>query len=110
MRETDAINNRSAASSVVNAKDRKSQELLGLLGDSGDLDKVMEGVYHNYLSTGYPDPSLHRTAEAADWMAFYDLTERLSQGEAEGAMTQYAPYAALAVHHLTSRPRRPKLL
>lgn len=109
MRETDAVNNRSVASSVVNAKESKSRELLGLLSDSGDLDKVMEGVYHNYPSVGYPDPNLHKTVECAEWMAFADLMERRMQSEVDASMHQYTPYAALAVHQLTSRPRRVKI-
>jgi len=107
-----------ASAAPLTAKESKSRELAALLASSSaELDKVLEGVYHNYPSMGYADPSMGRTAECADWMAYADLLEKRGMGsageggagESEGALDGYAPYAILGVHYIASRPRKVKL-
>lgn len=41
-------------------------ELHALLQDAGDMDKIMEGVFHNYPSVGYSDPSLHKVCSIGE--------------------------------------------
>jgi chromosome transmission fidelity protein 18 len=99
-----------AVSAPLTAKEAKSRELAGLLADSGDLDKVLEGVFHNYPTVGYTDPSMHKTGECADWLCFADLLEKRSMvSPDDSSMHGYVPYAALGIHFLTSRPRKVKL-
>jgi len=114
MRETDQVNNRAAIQALS-----KTKELLGLLSDAGDLDKIMEGLFHNYPSVGYTDPSLYKTVEVAEWFSFAEIMQSKSGGSAGGGggneseqmatMASYVPFAALGVHLLTARPRRVKL-
>lgn len=107
-RETEATNP-SGASQVVNAKAQKLAELSGLLSDAGDLDKIFEGVFHNYLRIGMADPSGGKTVECAEWFVFADLVERKVSQDLEHGLMAYMPYAAMGLHHLAARPRKSKL-
>jgi len=104
MRETEQHNSRNTA--VPSAADAKAKELQGMLSDSGDMDKIMEGIFHNYPSIGFPDPAFHKTVEVAEWLAYGDLLEKRISSEVEMSLLQYTPYAAIAIHHLIARPRK----
>jgi DNA polymerase III delta prime subunit len=105
MRETEEVNNKSVTS-ASSTHDTKSRELQSLLADAGDMDKIMEGIFHNYPSVGYSDPSLSKTVECADWLAYADLLDQRISSEVEMGLMAYTPYAAIGIHQLTARPRK----
>eukprot|EP01012_Entosiphon_sulcatum_P016068 TRINITY_DN21015_c0_g1_i2.p1 TRINITY_DN21015_c0_g1~~TRINITY_DN21015_c0_g1_i2.p1 ORF type:complete len:722 (+),score=110.61 TRINITY_DN21015_c0_g1_i2:25-2166(+) len=72
-------------------------------------DKVIEGVFHHYLSTGYTDINLKRTADCVDWLAWSEeLGHRADWGGAFG-LRKYLPYCAAQAHLRCSSTRAPKL-
>jgi hypothetical protein len=85
------------------------RELHGLLQDGGDTALVMQGIFHNYPTVGYVDPTFGKTVECAEWLAYADLLESRIAADVEFALGQYVPYAAVAIHHLTARPRKVQL-
>jgi len=52
------------------------EELLQMIEDSGDLMKVLDGCFENYLSVGILDPHLTHVQKCLDWLAFSDHVEK----------------------------------
>ena len=45
-------------------------ELHSDLMDQGSQGAVLDGIFHNYLSVGYSDPSFTKTEVCSDWLAW----------------------------------------
>mmetsp|Transcript_11217 Transcript_11217/g.17072 ORF Transcript_11217/g.17072 Transcript_11217/m.17072 type:complete len:574 (+) Transcript_11217:2-1723(+) len=70
----------------------------------GDNQLVMMGVFENFLSVRYTDPTFQRTATASDWLSWGDVLEgKQFSGDSGGQyMTVYVPAVASVVHMVCS--------
>lgn len=70
----------------------------------GDNQLVTMGLFDNYLSARYTDPTFQRISTTADWLSFGDLLEgKMFSGEAGSHSTAgYVPAVAGVVHLLCS--------
>ena len=69
-----------------------------------DVPKVLEGVVENYLAISYTDPSLTRTAAAAERLSCHDAMDAAIFSKGHFGLTGYAKTTVTAVHTLCSVP------
>jgi hypothetical protein len=74
----------------------------------GDNQSVLIGVFENYLSMRYHDPSMSRTSSAADWLCVSDMFS--GDGSAHFATDMYAPLGASAIHVLCASDSRVNIM
>jgi chromosome transmission fidelity protein 18 len=74
----------------------------------GDNQLVTMGLFDNYLTVRYTDPTFQRTCTAADWLSFGDLLEgKMYSGEAGSHSTGgYVPAVAGVLHLMCSTDAR----
>lgn len=65
------------------------------------LDALV-GLHENYLTVGYPDPSLSRTAEAAEWLSIHQVRTHAQYSQGQFALMRYAEFSVLGVQHSCS--------
>lgn len=79
------------------------EELLHDL-ELADVPRVLEGVVENYLSISYTDPSLTRTAAAAECLSCWDAMESAMFSKGHFGLGGYAKTTVTAVHTLCAVP------
>jgi chromosome transmission fidelity protein 18 len=63
---------------------------------------MLAGLHENYLTVGYPDPSLSRTAEAAEWLSIHQVRTHAQYSQGHFALMRYAEFSILGVQHSCS--------
>ncbi|GAV05676.1 hypothetical protein RvY_15770 [Ramazzottius varieornatus] len=64
----------------------------------GETDKIMSGVFENFLIVHHKDSSLHTASECANWRAYTDVMERGIYEDQNWSLLSYLPFYAVAVH------------
>jgi chromosome transmission fidelity protein 18 len=64
----------------------------------GVVDKVLQGVFENYPSMRYRDPSMKMTSNVLEWMAFQDVVDRIMMSTQNYTLMPYLPFASVAAH------------
>ena len=65
-----------------------------------ESNRVVDGVAENYLSVGYADPHMVRTAEAAEWLSLHDEIVSRTFSRGQFALLPYHDWPVLATAHL----------
>ncbi|TPX51105.1 hypothetical protein SeLEV6574_g00509 [Synchytrium endobioticum] len=113
MRE-DGICGSSEGLGVVSSSDlaeaQDTQRLLATIRSNGDYDKIMEGVFENYLrarildttaaATDHTGAPRSKIEEALEWMSFYDVMQSRVNKRQQWELSSYLPYPAVAFHRL----------
>jgi chromosome transmission fidelity protein 18 len=81
-----------------------AMEIFESVSSYADNQLIMLGIYENYLSVKFTDPTIQRTCSAADWLSISDIFEgKLYSGELGSHSTSmYVPAAASAIHIICS--------
>ena len=65
----------------------------------GEYEKVMNGVFENYLAVKFKDDcQLSNVTGGHEWLTFFDLTQHHIQRSQQYAMMAYMPYAFVSAH------------
>ncbi len=66
-----------------------------------DFDKFLDGLFHYFAVVRYADATLEKTVQVLDWLVYGTLMDHHGSGDVEVSMAfqQYAPFAAMGIHH-----------
>jgi len=96
---------------AVGAMSARVNRLCGLMVANGEVEKVVDGLFHNYLLSKYNDPTLSKSVECSEWLCAGDVigSHERSDVESAFALQAYLPYMAVGLALICARPRRPKI-
>ncbi|KAJ3415604.1 Chromosome transmission fidelity protein 18 [Chytridiales sp. JEL 0842] len=95
---------------------RYMNRLLDLIASSGEVEKILQGCYENYLKMRIIDSAVQTTAtgstkaeQAMDWLLFYDKMDRRINMMADFELMRYQPLAIVNFHRLFATTTRPTI-
>jgi chromosome transmission fidelity protein 18 len=78
-----------------------------MIETSGEIDRIMSGIFTEYPNRDFNDDCFLTKPNAAyDWMHFHDTCSSRLFGSQEWELIPYASQPILACHHLFASPRR----
>uniref|UniRef100_A0A182JLN0 AAA+ ATPase domain-containing protein n=1 Tax=Anopheles atroparvus TaxID=41427 RepID=A0A182JLN0_ANOAO len=83
--------------------------VLGVITMAGDYERLMQGVYENYLHQKMPDADMCGVAEATEWFCFNDRLQRTLHQLQNYAIYPYLSYAFVMWHYLFATLAWPKI-
>ncbi|TPX31978.1 hypothetical protein SmJEL517_g04811 [Synchytrium microbalum] len=93
---------------------QQTHHLIANIRSNGDYDKIMEGIFENYLRTRILDTTSSadtvgaprsKIEEALEWMSFYDTMEHRVNRRQQWELSAYLPYPAVMFHRLFANAR-----
>lgn len=79
----------------------RQEELFNAL-NRADIGRIIDGLHENYLTVGYADPLLSRTAEAAEWLSLHQYRTHMQYTQGHFALMAYGDFSVLGVQHSCS--------
>lgn len=81
-----------------------TMEIFDMIANYSDNHLITMGIFENYLTVKYTDPTIQRTSLAADWLSISDMFEsKLYSGDSGNySMSMYIPTIASAIHLVCS--------
>ncbi|XP_038065359.1 chromosome transmission fidelity protein 18 homolog [Patiria miniata] len=76
---------------------------------AGDYDKLMQGIFENYLEMKFKDPRLEALNLASDWLIFHDRLGSVVARSQNYTFYRYLPYVPVVFHLLFASSLQPRL-
>ncbi|XP_033750100.1 chromosome transmission fidelity protein 18 homolog [Pecten maximus] len=76
---------------------------------SGEYEKVIQGLFENYLECKYKDPKMEGLNFAMDWLCFVDNTNRYIAHKQDYCLLPYIPYVTVTFHMLFASNQAPRI-
>lgn len=83
--------------------------VLDVIHMSGDYNRLMNGVFENYLKQKMPDANMIGVAEGADWFCFSDRVNQFINHKQNYSVYSYMQYGFVAWHFLFASMAWPKI-
>ncbi|CAO1315065.1 unnamed protein product [Diamesa serratosioi] len=83
--------------------------VLDMIHMSGDYDKLIQGVFENYLKQRMPDPNLDGVVEANQWFCFDDRLQNKINSLQNYSIYPYLSYGFVSWHYLFASMAYPKI-
>lgn len=83
--------------------------VLRVINMSSDYDKLMQGVFENYLHQKMPDPNFNGISEATEWFSFNDRLQTAINHSQNYSVYGYLPFSFVAWHFLFATLAWPKI-
>ncbi|XP_001659131.2 chromosome transmission fidelity protein 18 homolog [Aedes aegypti] len=83
--------------------------ILDVIHMAGDQDRLMQGVFENYLHQKMPDPNMAGVAEACDWFCFNDRIQQVINHQQNYSIYPYLAYGFVVWHYLFASLAWPKI-
>ncbi|XP_022092575.1 chromosome transmission fidelity protein 18 homolog isoform X2 [Acanthaster planci] len=83
--------------------------VLQLAQGAGDYDKLMQGIFENYLEMKFKDPRLEALNLASDWLVFYDRLGSVVARSQNYTFYRYLGYVPVVFHLLFASSSQPRL-
>uniref|UniRef100_A0A182QTV9 AAA+ ATPase domain-containing protein n=1 Tax=Anopheles farauti TaxID=69004 RepID=A0A182QTV9_9DIPT len=87
----------------------RMSNVLQVVTMAGDYERLMQGVYENYLHQKMPDADMCGVAEATEWFSFNDRLQRTINQLQNYAIYPYLAYAFVMWHYLFATLSWPKI-
>lgn len=87
----------------------RMENILNVVHMGGDYERLMQGVFENYLSQKMPDPDLNGIAEATNWFCFNDLLHTHINHTQNYSTYPYLQYGFVSWHYLFASMAWPKI-
>ncbi|XP_050076845.1 chromosome transmission fidelity protein 18 homolog [Anopheles maculipalpis] len=87
----------------------RMSNVLQVVTMAGDYERLMQGVYENYLHQKMPDADMCGVAEATEWFSFNDRLQRTVNQLQNYAIYPYLAYAFVMWHYLFATLAWPKI-
>lgn len=87
----------------------RMSNVLEVITMAGDYERLMQGVYENYLHQKMPDADMCGVAEATEWFCFNDRLQRTLHQLQNYAIYPYLSYAFVMWHYLFATMAWPKI-
>ncbi|XP_004705842.1 chromosome transmission fidelity protein 18 homolog [Echinops telfairi] len=88
---------------------QRFQRVLHVATSAGEHDKVVQGLYDNFLRLRLRDPTLGSVCSALDWLAFDDLLAQAALHGQSFQLLRYPPFLPVAFHLLFAAVHVPHL-
>lgn len=99
----------SGAALTTLTPDLRLNYVIEMVYKSHDYDKLMQGVFENYLQQKQPDPNLVGITEAADWFSYDDQLQTVVHHSQNYSIYGYLAYSFAAWHFLFATLAWPKI-
>lgn len=99
----------SGAALTTLTPDLRLKYVIEMVYKSHDYDKLMQGVFENYLQQKQPDPNLIGITEAADWFSYDDQLQTIVHHTQNYSVYGYLAYSFVAWHFLFATLAWPKI-
>ncbi|KAM4819966.1 LOW QUALITY PROTEIN: chromosome transmission fidelity protein 18 homolog [Thomomys bottae] len=83
--------------------------ILHVVTSAGDHEKVVQGLFDNFLRLRVRDSSLGTVCSALDWLAFDDLVEGAAHHGQNFQLLRYLPFLPAAFHVLFASSHVPRI-
>ncbi|OQV22130.1 Chromosome transmission fidelity protein 18-like protein [Hypsibius exemplaris] len=74
----------------------------------GEMEKIVNGLFENYLLIHHKDPSLRTAHECADWRSYTDIMERCVYEDQNWFLLGYLSFYPVAIHLLLAALATPR--
>ncbi|KAL9706663.1 hypothetical protein quinque_010181 [Culex quinquefasciatus] len=102
-----------AAEAIVTLSDMspatRMVNVLDVLHMAGDYDRLMQGVFENYLHQKMPDPNMVGVADAGEWFCFNDRVQQKINHQQNYSVYPYLTYGFVVWHYLFAGLAWPKI-
>lgn len=99
----------SGAALTTLTPDLRLNYVIEMVYKSYDYEKLMQGVFENYLHQKQPDPNLIGITEAADWFSYDDQLQTVIHHTQNYSIYGYLAYSFAAWHFLFATLAWPKI-
>ncbi|XP_006873987.1 PREDICTED: chromosome transmission fidelity protein 18 homolog [Chrysochloris asiatica] len=89
---------------------QRFHRVLHVAASAGEHEKVVQGLYDNFLRLRLRDPTLGAVCTALDWLAFDDLLARAALHGQSFQLLRYPPFLPAAFHLLFAAVHVPQLI
>ncbi|XP_014779252.1 chromosome transmission fidelity protein 18 homolog isoform X2 [Octopus bimaculoides] len=86
------------------------QNILQSTYAAGEFDKILHGLFQNYLEVKFKDPKMGGINMALDWLGFVDEINCYIHSNQDYTMMQYRPYLCVVFHFMFASNTHPKIL
>ncbi|XP_065090752.1 chromosome transmission fidelity protein 18 homolog [Ochlerotatus camptorhynchus] len=83
--------------------------ILDVIHMAGDQDRLMQGVFENYLHQKMPDPNMVGVAEAGEWFCFNDRVQQVINHQQNYSIYPYLAHGFVVWHYLFASLAWPKI-
>lgn len=79
------------------AKNDYIQDIYSIV-NHGQSEKIIDGIYENFLSIKYHDPLMEQTSNVLEWFSEFDILQKSIFSQQNYSLTSYRSYLASKVH------------
>ncbi|XP_055641779.1 chromosome transmission fidelity protein 18 homolog [Toxorhynchites rutilus septentrionalis] len=83
--------------------------ILDIIHTAGDHERLMQGVFENYLHQKMPDPNMTGAAEAGEWFCFNDRVQQMIHHQQNYSIYPYLAFGFISWHFLFAGLAWPKI-
>ncbi|XP_045850231.1 chromosome transmission fidelity protein 18 homolog isoform X4 [Meles meles] len=98
-----------AAEAPLTTASQRFYHILRVAASAGEHEKVVQGLFENFLRLRLRDPSLGTVCAALDWLAFDDLLGRAAHHGQSFQLLRYLPFLPAAFHLLFASSHVPRI-
>ncbi|XP_048576274.1 chromosome transmission fidelity protein 18 homolog isoform X2 [Nematostella vectensis] len=93
----------------VSSLTTRFHNILRLASSSGQYEKLMQGLFENYLNIKFKDTGLSAVVSGTEWLEFSDVVERKILQSQSFMLRGYSSFLSVAFHLLYATPTSSKL-
>ncbi|XP_030890168.1 chromosome transmission fidelity protein 18 homolog [Leptonychotes weddellii] len=98
-----------AAEAPLTTASQRFYHILHVAASAGEHEKVVQGLFDNFLRLRLRDSSLGTVCAALDWLAFDDLLSRAAHHGQTFQLLRYLPFLPAAFHLLFASSHVPRI-
>ncbi|XP_074202736.1 chromosome transmission fidelity protein 18 homolog isoform X1 [Camelus bactrianus] len=98
-----------AAEAPMTLASQRFYHILHMAASAGEHEKVVQGLFDNFLRLRLRDSSLGAVCAALDWLAFDDLLGQAAHHSQSFQLLRYLPFLPPAFHLLFASSRVPRI-
>nr|XP_036861570.1 chromosome transmission fidelity protein 18 homolog isoform X2 [Manis javanica] len=99
-----------AAERPLTLASQRLYRILHVAASAGEHEKVVQGLFDNFLRLRLRDSSLGTVCTALDWLAFDDMLGRAAHRGQSFQLLRYLPFLPAAFHLLFASSRTPRVV
>ncbi|GAB1608222.1 chromosome transmission fidelity protein 18 homolog [Argonauta hians] len=104
------LNNQSSSLQSNITPTARCQNILQATFAAGEFDKILQGLFQNYLQVKFKDPKMEGINQALDWLGFVDELNGYIHSLQDYTMMQYRPYLCVVFHFMFASNTHPKIM
>jgi chromosome transmission fidelity protein 18 len=98
-----------AGSELANSVPARYRNILGILYSSGEYEKIVSGVFENYLSVKFKDSGMQGVVAGLEWIVHFDLLHQEAIKSQAWALMGHFSFPLVAAHLLFASTTRQRI-